>query len=167
MWIDVDLNFLNQDRSSSLKKGNGYIFKSYLLYDDVQDIREDIKTNSVNSALILGMEQGLLCEKDIIPEKTEVIVQKLEEAGIFWDILSLGDLVFLEGLEAVSQCDSAIDRKGLAASLGMIRMFTMRRTLQRERSITVLKAFLADGKKLTRVKETAPDHIQDLTKYVA
>lgn len=167
MWIDVDLNFLNQDRSSSLKKGNDYIFKSYLLYDDVQDIREDIRTNSVNSAIIRGMEQELLRKEDIIPEKTEVIVQKLEEAGIFWDILSLGDLVFLEGLEAVSQCDSAIDRKGLAASLGMIRMFNLRKTLQRERNITVLKAFLADGKKLTRVRETAPDHIQDLAKYVA
>lgn len=167
MWIDVDLNFLNQDRSSSLKKGNDYIFKSYLLYDDVQDIREDIKTNSVNSALILGMEQELLCREGIIPEKTEVIVRKLEEAGIFWDILSLGDLVFLEGLEAVSQCGSTIDRKGLAASLGMIRMFNLRKTLQRERNITVLKAFLADGKELTRVRETAPDHIQDLAKYVA
>lgn len=167
MWIDVDLHFSSQDGSPSLKKGNDYIFKSYLLYDDIQDIREDIRTNSVNSAIILGMEQGLLSEEDIVSEKTEAIVNNLEKAGIFWDILSLGDLVFLEGLEAISQCDTSIDKQGLVASLGMIRMFNMRRTLRREKSAIALGAFLADQKKLTQVKESAPDYIQDLVKHVA
>ncbi|MBU7013854.1 MAG: hypothetical protein HXS52_07390 [Theionarchaea archaeon] len=167
MWIDVDLTFLPQDKSSSLKKGNDYIFKSYLLYDDIQDIREDIRTNSVNSALIMGMERGLLRGEEIVPEKTEDIIRNLDEAGIFWDILSLGDLIFLEGLETVSQCGSSIDRKGLAASLGLIRMFNLRRTLKRERSIPVLGEFLAGRRRLVQVRETVPDRIQDLANCVA
>jgi hypothetical protein len=166
VWIDIDLTACIEE-NSDLKEGNDYIFKSYLIYDDVQDIFDDIKTNSVNSAIISGIEQGLLSESDIEEENRDRIIQKLNKSGIFRDLLRLGDLVFLKGLETMLQCDRDFDRGGLAASLGMIRMFNIRRILKREKSLGILNTFFAGRRQLENMRNTAPAHIQELVAYVA
>lgn len=165
VWIDVDLLTLGEPESE-LKQGNDYIFKSYLIYDDVQDIEEDLKTNSVNLAVILGLNQGLFTEADIQKKSPLQLIKILDTADIFKELLWLGDVVFAQGLEIINQCDTWIDNDGLAAGLGMIRMFNIRRTLKRKKSLDVLARFLADRQKLKKVKHTAPDHIQKLATYV-
>jgi hypothetical protein len=166
VWIDVDLvSYVNEN--SDLKEGNDYIFKSYLIYDDVQDIFDDIKTNSVNSAIISGIERGLLSESDTKEKNKDKIIQKLEECGIFRDLLRLGDLVFLKGLETIAHCDRDFDRGGLAASLGMIRMFNIRRILKREKNLGILNTFFASRRRLENMRNTAPEYIQKMIEYVA
>ncbi|MGD2250823.1 MAG: class 1 isoprenoid biosynthesis enzyme [Candidatus Methanofastidiosia archaeon] len=165
VWIDVDLSTLGES-DPELKKGNDYIFKSYLIYDDVQDIKEDLKTNSVNAAVILGLNQGLFTEDDIQNGCVTKSMNSMEKAGIFEDLLWLGDVVFAKGLEIITECDTWIDNNGLAAGLGMIRMFNIRRTLKRKKSLDVLTRFLADHRKLKKVKHTAPDYIQELAAYM-
>lgn len=171
LWIDVDLNYITEDIPSKeeetmLKNGNDYIFKSYLIYDDVQDIYEDLFTNSVNSALILAMEQGILTESDIETGNTETIIEQLDVSGIFSHLMVLGDLIFLKGLEIISQCNNPIDGGGLVASLALIRMFNIRKVLRRERNVHMLTTFLANYRKLKKIKNAAPDYIHDLVEYV-
>lgn len=170
LWIDVDLAFMDEDIPSReegmLKNGNDHVFKSYLIYDDVQDIHEDLKTNSVNSAIILALEQGVLSESDMETGDIQAIVETLEYAGIFSDLMVLGDLIFLKGLEIISQCNNPIDRSGLIASLALIRMFNIRKVLRRERNVTILTTFLASYRSLKKIRKAAPDYIHDLVEYV-
>ncbi len=163
VWIDMDLAFLNY-QEHQIKEGNDYIFKSYLIYDDVQDIARDLKNNSVNAAVILGLERGILEQSEI--EYNSDILENLEKSGIFQDLLWLGDLVFLRGIELIGEGVNPVDRKGLAASLGLIRMFNMRRILRREMNLNNFSMFLAGHKKLKRVKETAPGYIHEMVEFI-
>jgi len=165
VWIDVDLTFLEKE-DSSIKEGNDYIFKSYLIYDDVQDIARDLRSNSINAAVILGLERGILTEREIKGNPVEII-EKLEKSGIFQDLLWLGDLTFLRGLEIISECScNPVDREGFKASLGLIRMFNMRRTLKREKNFSILGAFLAGHRRLKKVRRCAPEYIHEMVEYV-
>jgi hypothetical protein len=166
IWIDVDLKRLGDD-TVQIKKGNDFIHKSYLIYDDVQDIARDVQTNSVNAAVILGLERGILSESKITQKNQEVIISILRKNGIFQDLLHVGDLMFLKGLEIISECSSnPIDTQGFSASLGMIRMFNMRRILKKERNVTILRRFLADPRKLKEISTCAPARIQEMVLYV-
>ncbi|KYK38352.1 MAG: hypothetical protein AYK18_07450 [Theionarchaea archaeon DG-70] len=166
VWIDMDLALLGKEKTQ-LKKGNEYIFKSYLIYDDVQDISGDLESNSVNSAVILGLERGILSEGDIRQKSAQTIIQELKKAHIFEDLLCLGDVVFLKGLTIIKRCDSVIDEQGLAASLSMIRMFNIRRILRREKTLDILNTFLANHRWLEKVKQDAPEYIVEMVKYVS
>lgn len=162
VWIDMDLALLKNE-ASSLKEGNDYIFKSYLIYDDVQDIARDIRNNSVNAAVILGLERGILSEEEI---KENTIIEDLGKAGVFRDLLWLGDLAFLKGLETISEFGNSMDKKGFKTSLGLIRMYNMRRILKREKSFAILGMVLASHKKLKRVKELAPEYIHEMVELL-
>jgi hypothetical protein len=167
LWIDVDLALIDDSAPSKeeefmLKRGNDYIFKSYLIYDDVQDIYEDLHTNSVNSAIIMAIEQGILSESDITPGNTQTVIHQLENSRIFSDLIVLGDLIFLKGLEIISRCTNPIDGGGLVASLALIRMFNIRKVLRRKRNFDVLTTFLASYRSLKKIRAIAPDYIHDL-----
>jgi hypothetical protein len=171
LWIDVDLALMDEPTPSReeeimLKRGNDHIFKSYLIYDDVQDIYEDLHTNSVNSAIIMALEQGILSESDIELGNTPAIIRQLENSRIFTDLMVLGDLLFLKGLEMISQCTNPIDRGGLVASLALIRMFNIRKVLRRKRNFDVLTTFLANYRSLKKIRALAPDYIHDLLDYI-
>ena len=165
VWIDVDLAFLD-DEEPQIKEGNDHIFKSYLIYDDVQDIVRDLRNNSVNAAVILGLERGILDESDM--KESPDIIEILEKSGIFQDLLLLGDLVFLRGVELISSNGrNPIDKKGLAASLGMIRMFNIRRFLAEKRNAPILEMFFASEKKLEKVKVNAPEYIEEMAEHIS
>lgn len=166
LWIGVDLAFLESEENL-LKESNDYIFKSYLIYDDIQDIHEDMRINSVNCAVILGLERGILSESDLEKKDKSEIILKLEEGKIFRDLLCLADLVYLKGMESLPPCDNPIDIGGLAASLGMIRMFNMRRILSREKNITILCRFLTDTERMKKVRVSAPAYICEMVEYVS
>ncbi len=166
VWIDVDLAFLKDERTL-IKEGNGYTFKSFLVYDDVQDIYRDLNNNSINAAVLLGLERGLLSESEIERKNTEEIIGKLEKSGIFRDLLQLGDLIFVKGLDTISECsDNLIDKEGFKASLGLIRMFNIRKILRKKKNLGILGTFLANQKRLERIKEVAPEYVQEMVEYV-
>ena len=166
IWIDVDLKFLG-DEPVQIKKGNDFIHKSYLIYDDVQDIARDIRTNSVNAAVILGLERGILSESEITQKNQEAIISTLRRNGIFQDLLHVGDLMFLRGVEIISECsNNPIDTEGFTASLGMIRMFNMRKILKMERNLTILRTFLANPRTLKEMSTCAPARIEEMAAYV-
>lgn len=165
VWIDVDLSFL-KEKSHIMKKGNDLIFKSYLVYDDVQDIFEDVRTNSVNCAVIMGLERGVLSESEVEQLDRKEVIHKLGEHGIFQEMLCLGDLIFLKGLEVLSQCDCPVDRGGLFTSLKLVRMFNIRKILSREKDLTTMNMFLANVGKIERVRSAAPDHLKALVECV-
>ena len=163
VWIDMDLTLLDHGENQ-IKEGNDYIFKSYLIYDDVQDITRDLKNNSVNAAVILGLERGILEQSE--NEYSPDIIQNLEKSGIFQDLLWLGDLVFLRGLELIGDGGNPVDRRGLAASLGLIRMFNMRRILRKEMNLKNLGIFLASYKRLKKVEEIAPEYLHEMVELL-
>jgi hypothetical protein len=164
VWIDIDLAFAGEG-SPQLKKGNDCIFKSYLIYDDVQDIARDLRNNSVNAAVILGLERGVLSGPEAGGDPTTI--ETLKRAGIFQDLLYLGDLTFLKGLEIIASCDeNPLDIDGLMASLGLIRMFNIRRTITKEKTPHMVASFFAGRTKLEKVRTAAPEYIQELIKYI-
>ena len=133
IWIDIDLcQFTCLDESLvNIKKGNEYIFKSSLVYDDVQDIYEDIKTGSVNAAVILGIEQDVITPDDLVTKGTEEVVALLQEAGVLKTIVYLADALFLKGVDMVLPVESVrIDMEGLLQSFRLVRLFNLRKLLK-------------------------------------
>lgn len=146
VWIDCDLcQFdLLDEQLVTLKKANEYIFKSSLVYDDVQDIYEDIRTRSVNSAVILGFERGAITVDDLAEMELSEVVFLLKESGVLRDTIHLADALFLKGVDSLMQVDdSRIDMKALVRSFRFVRLFNLRKLLMRNKDFWTLKQFLA------------------------
>lgn len=146
VWIDIDLcQFDVLDNSlMKLKKANEYIFKSSLVYDDVQDIFEDIRTHSVNSAVILGIEGNVITPDDLQEMESFNIVSLLRESDILRETVYLADALFLKGVDILMQVkNSCIDMKGLLKSFKLVRLFNLRKLLMMNKDFWTLKQFLA------------------------
>lgn len=159
VWIDCDLcqfDFLDE-QLMNLKKSNEYIFKSSLVYDDVQDIYEDIQTKSVNSAVLLGFEQGIISPDDLTEMDTSEVVVLLEKAGILKDIIHLADALFLKGVVILKQVNSSyIDMKGLLQSFRLVRLFNLRKLLARNKDFWTLKQALASFSDFQYLQDQIP-----------
>lgn len=159
VWIDCDLcqfDFLDE-QLMNLKKSNEYIFKSSLVYDDVQDIYEDIQTKSVNSAVLLGFEQGIISPDDLVEMETSEVVVLLEKAGILKDIIHLADALFLKGVAILKQANSSyIDMKGLLQSFRLVRLFNLRKLLARNKDFWTLKQALASFSDFQYLQDQIP-----------
>lgn len=165
VWIDVDLcQFDSLDETLyNLKKGNEYIFKSSLVYDDVQDICEDIQTKSVNSAVILGFEQGIISADDLSEKNPSEVALLLQEAGVLRDTIHLADALFLKGVDILLQIDtSRIDMKGLMEGFKLVRLFNLRKLLLMNKDLWTLKQFLATFSDFQCLRDQIPVRISRL-----
>lgn len=165
VWIDIDLcSFDHLDGSLvNLKKSNEYIFKSSLVYDDVQDIYEDIQTKSVNAAVILGLEQGVLTQDDLEEMNPDDVVVLLEEAGILKKVIFLADALFLKGVDILKEVNSSyIDMKGLLQSFRLVRLFNLRKLLMMNKDLWTLKQFLASFSDFQCLRDQIPVHVSCL-----
>jgi hypothetical protein len=162
VWIDCDLcqfGFLDS-QLMKLKKSNEYIFKSSLVYDDVQDIYEDIQTESVNSAVIRGIEQGIISPDDLVEMDSSEVVELLRKEGILKDIIHLADALFLKGISILRQVDlSYIDMKGLLQSFRLVRLFNLRKLLKRDKDFWTLKQVLASFSDFQHLQDLIPSQI--------
>lgn len=168
VWIDCDLcQFdLLDEQLITLKKANEYIFKSSLVYDDVQDIYEDICTRSVNSAVLLGCERGTITLDDLAEMELSDIVSLLEESGILKDVIHLADALFLKGVDLLMQVDDPrIDMKALIRSFRFVRLFNLRKLLMRNKDFWTLKQFLASFSDFKYVRGQIPLQIFQLVNH--
>ena len=165
VWIDVDLcQFTVLDESLlTLKKSNEYIFKSSLVYDDVQDIFEDIQTKSVNSAVILGIERGIISPDDLVERSPSELVDLLKASGVLTDIVHLADALFLKGVTLLMDVDSShIDMKGLLQSFRLVRLFNLRKLLMMNRDFWTLKQVLASFSDFGYLQDQVPPSMSRL-----
>ncbi len=180
VWVDIDLCFMEDGLGkldnnifrnlTELKKGYSWIFKSSLIYDDVQDIYTDIKENAVNSALLLGLKKGAISYKNIDQFDPDITIKKLDESGTLMDTISLADMLFMKGvrhIEKISEINTdIIDWKALLLSFRFVRLFNLRKLLIRNKNIETFKLFLASIQDLKKIEEKIPDHILNLNKYI-
>ncbi len=162
VWIDIDLchfDGLNGDLFL-LKKSNELIFKSSLVYDDVQDIYEDIQTKSVNSALILALERGIISEDDLDRMELSDMVDLLEKSGVLDDIIYLADAFFLKGIFTFMEIETkSVDKKGLLNSFRLVRLFNLRKLLMRNKDMKTVKRTLQSFSDFQCLKEQIPEEI--------
>lgn len=162
VWIDIDLcRFTCLDEALvNLKKGNEYIFKSSLVYDDVQDIYEDIRTKSVNAAVILGIEQDVITPDDLVTKDTGEVVVLLRDSGVLQTVVYLADALFLKGVDIILQVESPrIDMKGLLQSFRLVRLFNLRKLLKMNKDFWTLKQVLASFGDFEWLRNQIPDHV--------
>ncbi|MCP8314523.1 MAG: hypothetical protein H3Z53_09165, partial [archaeon] len=181
IWIDIDLCFLegnlgefSKDESRAidlLKIGNSLVFKSSLVYDDVQDIYEDLSTNSINSAIILAIERGIISQRDLKEKSQDEIVKRMEEEGILMNTIRLADTIFLKGIEMVnsigSSLDEILDKKGLIQGFRFVRLFNLRKLLIRNKNYETIKLFFSSLDDFEKMKMNIPDDIMALQRYLA
>jgi len=181
LWIDIDLCFLEskledfkEDQLSAiklLKTGYSIVFKSSLVYDDVQDIYEDLSTNSVNSAVILALEEGVISERDLKEKSPDEIIKRMKEEGILMKTIRLADMVFLKGIEIInsigSRLDEIIDKKGLIQGFRFLRLFNLRKLLVRKKNYETIKLFFSSLEDFERMKMDIPNDIMALQRYLA
>ncbi|MBU7047741.1 MAG: hypothetical protein HXS54_15000 [Theionarchaea archaeon] len=166
VWIDIDLCSFDvlDDSLMKLKKANEYIFKSSLVYDDVQDIFEDIRTHSVNSAVILGIERTIISPDDLQEMQPFKIVSLLRESGILRETVYLADALFLKGVDILMQVkNSCIDMKGLLKSFKLVRLFNLRKLLMMNKDFWTLKQFLASFSDFEYLRDQVPIQFSLLT----
>lgn len=162
VWIDIDLcqfDALNEDLWR-LKESNAYIFKSSLLYDDVQDLQEDIETKSVNSVVILALERDVISLKDLDTMAPAELVEAIQQSGSADDILSLADAFFLKGIYAFLDIKTPlVDKKGLLQSFNLVRLFNFRKLLAMNKDIKTLKRALASFLDFEYLRGQIPEEI--------
>jgi hypothetical protein len=165
VWIDVDLcHFDEMDEDLCLlKKGNEYIFKSSLVYDDVQDIVEDIQTTSVNSAVILALERGVITEEDLERGEPKDIVKVLDQSGILEDIIHLADAFFLKGVFTFLEMETAcVDKKGLLQSFRLVRLFNLRKLFMMKRDVKTFRKVLESFSDFQSLQMQIPEEMSNL-----
>lgn len=165
VWIDIDLcQFDELDKDLFLvKKGNEYIFKSSLVYDDVQDITEDIQTESVNSAVLLALERDVITAEDLEQHPPAELVVLLERSGILNDIIYLADAFFLKGVYTFLEAESSwVDKKGLLYSFRLVRLFNLRKLLMMKKDMRTLKKVLESFSDFQSLKSTIPEEMGNL-----
>ncbi len=165
VWIDIDLCHVDtlDEPLANLKKSNEYIFKSSLVYDDVQDIFEDIQTRSVNSAVLLGIERGIISPDELVEMDPSELVFLLERSSVLKDTVYLADALFLKGVDFLMQVNNSyIDMKGLMRSFRLVRLFNLRKLLKMNKDIWTLKQVLASFSDFECLRDQIPSHISRL-----
>ena len=149
VWVSVDFCFLNafnplggEDMKAInlVREAIDLIFKGCNVYDDVADLETDLKEGILNSVIFLALDRGICDERDLNDDPSS-LKAKLEERDGLYSAIQLGDLMFLEGLEKLERAreySSLIDLEGLKFSAYILRIFAMRKWLERQRNPILL-----------------------------
>lgn len=181
VWIDVDLCYLEGRLGSLdarlaqaielLKRGNDLVFKSSLVYDDVQDIYKDLKTNSINSAVLFALERQIIQRTELQDSsKIPDVVHKLVRSSTLSETVKLADLLFLEGIrcieEAAARETDLVDWDGLIQGYRFVRLFNLRKLLIKNRDWATAKLFASSLGSFESLRESIPDSIMELEKFL-
>lgn len=149
VWVSVDFCFLNafnplggEDMKAInlVREAIDLIFKGCNVYDDVADLETDLKEGILNSVIFLALDRGICDERDLNDDPSS-LKARLEERDGLYSAIQLGDLMFLEGLEKLERAkeySSLIDLEGLKFSAYILRIFAMRKWLERQRNPILL-----------------------------
>ncbi len=158
VWIDIDLCFIESAMKGSmtsklinslmlLKSGISMVFKATILYDDIVDIYEDIKSNSINSMLLLSIERGLIRQNTVNEVNVKELVNFLISSGILKDIVKLGDIMHTTGIELIRKgikegLEDIVDESAIIDFCNIMRLFVVRKFLIREKDVSLTWHFI-------------------------
>ncbi len=179
IWFDVDLCYYEKNNggfndqefemASNIRKGMELAYKSALLYDDVSDLRDDLAHRIVNSVVLYAADHGLLTLDEACRD-IDTTMLKLEKAGVLRDIIHLGDLMFLKSirhLEAIKKAtNKSIDIDGISFGFRVLRAFTMRKWIYRERSITSIGALARSFHSSDKLSRSIPERLLAYEEYI-
>ncbi|MEE9586309.1 MAG: hypothetical protein V3W09_05335 [Nitrososphaerales archaeon] len=180
VWLDVDLSFLEDGLGGldnkmnraldKMKEGYGWIFKSSLIYDDVQDLSTDLKEGAINSALLLGLEEDIIKPEDIVRSDPNRLIERLDNSGVTLDTIRLADLLFLKGVRCIEAASTyhtdVIDWKALLLSFRFVRLFNLRKILIRKKNKETLRLFLSSVRDFREIEAKIPQHILKLGRHI-
>lgn len=179
IWFDMDLVSYEAGRgelddrekrmASIVRDAMGLAYKSALLYDDVSDLRDDLTHKIVNSVVLYAVDQGVLGLDEFWKDQDTTIL-KLEKAGVLRDVMHLGDLVFLRAMHNLEDGNTCfrdiIDVDGIAFGFRVLRAFTMRKWVMRERSLTSLGALARSFYSSSRLKRSIPSRLLEYEEFI-
>ncbi|MBI4258775.1 MAG: hypothetical protein HY619_07455 [Thaumarchaeota archaeon] len=158
LWADPDLIVFEstlgcldgalRKRALSIRAQADLLIKSCLLYDDVVDFYYDVEHDSVNALLLLAEEKGVAWNARDLARKPHSYLRLLYEKGIVDEVLALGDRLFVLALNAVrniSYEDALFDRRELEYACHLLRLFNLRKLVNRDRDLHALKVCLSVG----------------------
>ncbi len=176
VWIDIDLCFMESAMKDCmtgklvnslmlLKSGISMVFKATILYDDIVDIYEDIRSNSINSMLLLGMERGLIRQNVIKDVNAKELINFLISSGILKDIVKLGDVMHITGIELIQKSiseglEDIVDENAIIDFCDIMRLFVVRKFLIREKDIPLTWHFVRCPKNNIRL----PNDLEEVWK---
>lgn len=180
IWLDVDLCFMEDGLNhldqeiirglNVLREGYRSIFKSSLIYDDAQDLYQDISEDAINSSVLLALRAGVIDIGDIDKSNPENTVEKLDRYGITTDAIYLADLLFIKGVRRIEDAKlympDVIDWKALMFSFRFIRLFNLRKILLRRKDSETLALFIASLRSFDKIYEQIPERILSLERYL-
>ncbi|MBS7645760.1 MAG: hypothetical protein QW569_02115 [Candidatus Bathyarchaeia archaeon] len=168
VWVSVDFCFLNSfnaldggelEAINLVREAIDLIFKGCNVYDDVADLEADLKEGIINSVVYLALDKGLCGEEDLHGNPSS-LKAKIETGGGLYPAVQLGDLIFLEGLrrlEKAGDYTSLMDVEGLKFCAHILRLFAMRKWLEKQRNPLLL---------LKVASPRVSDSIMEYSKYI-
>lgn len=175
LWIDIDFCFyeksigeLSEDDRKTvglINKSLDFLFKALCIYDDTTDLREDLADNIINSAVILGIDQGKLSLGDL----QNVSVKSLEERKILFDTVKLGDLCFLKSINHLLEAEKyskQMDVQALIYCARILRLFLLRKMVLEKRNISSVNELISSFKGFEKLRLSIPDHILSYAKLL-
>ncbi|MCS7136097.1 MAG: hypothetical protein RMJ14_00655 [Nitrososphaerota archaeon] len=176
VWIDIDLCFMEsamEDHLTNklinslilLKSGISMVFKATILYDDIVDIYEDVRSNSINSMLLLSIERGLIKQNALKYINLKELVSFLISSGILRDIVKLGDVIHITGIELIRKSidkglEDIIDENAIIDFCNVMRLFVVRKFLIREKDVPLAWHFV----KFPKNNIELPDDLEEVWK---
>lgn len=169
VWVSVDFCFLNAFNTldgedmkaiNLVREAIDLIFKGCNVYDDVADLETDLKEGILNSVIFLALDRGMCDERDLSGNPSS-LKAKLEKRNGLYSAIQLGDLMFLEGskkLERVKEYSDLIDVEGLKFSAYILRIFAMRKWLEKQHNPLLLLKIMSPA---------VSEEIMEYAKYIS
>jgi hypothetical protein len=176
IWVDIDFCFLEKalgrldenELKSTLcaRKAADYFFKGCNLYDDIADLKEDLKLGIFNSVPLLALDRGKIDESDFSRDRSELL-KILKRRNAIDDTLQLADLIFLKGIKPLLEArelGGTIDVDALIFGAKILRAFAIRKWLFHERTFNSLfrTAVSFGNTKMYKIS----DHIAAFSRYI-
>jgi len=178
LWVDVDLCFyeasnggLDRETLKSLECVNRSIdllFRALIIWDDVTDLKDDLRDSIVNSTMMLGLETGRISPSELQGKAAEVI-RTLDERGVLNDAIQLGNLVFLSAVEQMREAgdlNQKIDVEALTYCSRVLRLFLLRKQVEAKKDMRSIRLVLRSFDKLEKFRSAIPDYLCSYGKLV-
>lgn len=178
LWVDVDLCFYEASTGGldgatfksleCVNRGIDLLFRALIIWDDVTDLKDDLRDSIVNSAMMLGLETGKVSPSELQGKAVKVI-KTLEERGVLEDAIHLGNLVFLSAVEQMREAENLnenIDVEALIYCARVLRLFLLRKQVEEKKDLRSIRLVLRSFDEFERFRSDIPDYLRPYGKLV-
>jgi len=178
IWVDIDFCFFEKSVGKLSKKefkaiklinqSIDLLFRALLFYDDVADLEEDIKSNLINSVIMLGLELEKISYEDLV-ENNFTLIRKIEEANLSRDTINFGDILYLKGIDCLRKAKKYshyIDIEALIFCARVLRMFLLRKFVLRKKSLKSLNVLFQSLNRFERLEVSIPSYLKECYRLV-